>query len=92
MFGNKEDGRGGPEVRFTRELLLAGAGLLHEQLCLSSAASQVKTGVFRNFGPMHRKPSGSPKVCHVKHKIFHSTTSEMTGKVICTLNSSLELA
>lgn len=91
MFGDKEEGTEGPEVHFTRGFPLTGAGLLQEQLCLSSAVSQGKTDVFKKFGLMHRKPSGSPKVCLIKHKIFHLPTSEMTGKVICVLNSPLEL-
>lgn len=49
-----------------------------------------KTHVFKNLGLMHRKPSGSPKVCLIKRTIFYSTTFEMTCKVICTMNSPLE--
>lgn len=67
-FGNKGEGTGGPEVHFPRDLPLTSSGLLHEQLCLSSAVPQVKAGGFKNLGLMHKKPSACPKMCLIKQK------------------------
>jgi len=91
VFGDKEEERRDLEVHFRRGLPLTGAGVLHEQLCLTSSVLQVKTGVFGNFGLRPRNPPGSPKVYLTKHKIFYLTTAEMIGKVICTLKSPQDL-